>query len=265
MYQFHKRNYNRPQNIPDSRVFVNFVTGGSLQPSPVPQDETAALNGDQFDQVRSFHQNLNSIVEPIFIWWYNDIMLIPHLLEMNKKNCQFLWNSHHISTPLHSPTITTAPELVLEVNIFPQQSWQSHESLRIVICLLWRCPLTVNRLAGQVIFQSAHRITQVEILKMLLAGKSENSIWQESARRLLPPSLKMKIKMMITMQWFIDKSENLIWRESAIRLLPPSLPVLPTYRTKKWTSPTTKVSLPGFPFDFVAFHNDDNFKNYVCI
>ena len=192
-------------------------------------------------------------------------MLIPHLLKINKTCiCQFLWNSHHISTPLHSPTITTAPELVLEVNIFPQQSWQSQESLRIVICLLWRCPLTVNRLAGQVIFQSAHRITQVEILKMLLAGKSENSIWQESARRLLPPSLKM-MKMMITMQWFIDKSENLIWRESAIRLLPPSLPVLPTCRTKKWTSPPTKVSLPGFPFDFVAFHNDDNFKNYVCI
>ena len=129
MYQFHKRNYNRPQNIPDSRVFVNSVTGGSLQPSPVPQDETAALNGDQFDQVRSFHQNWNSIVEPIFIWWHNDIMLIPHLLEMNKTCiCQFLWNSHHISTPLHSPTITTAPELVLEVNIFPQQSWQSQES-----------------------------------------------------------------------------------------------------------------------------------------
>ena len=48
---------------------------------------------------------------------------------MNKTCiCQFLWNSHHISTPLHSPTITTAPELVLEVNIFPQQSWQSQES-----------------------------------------------------------------------------------------------------------------------------------------
>ena len=59
----------------------------------------------------------------------NDIMLIPHLLKMNKTCiCQFLWNSHHISTPLHSPTITTAPELVLEVNIFPQQSWQSQES-----------------------------------------------------------------------------------------------------------------------------------------
>ena len=28
---------------------------------------------------------------------------------------QFLWNSHHISTPLHSPTVTAAPELVLEV------------------------------------------------------------------------------------------------------------------------------------------------------
>ena len=93
---------------------------------------------------------------------------------------------------------------------------------------------------------------------MLFARKSENSIWQESARRLLPPSLKMKIKMMITMR-FIDKSENLIWRESAIRLLPPSLPVLSTCRIKKWTSPSTKVSLPSFHFDSFASYNDDSF------
>ena len=187
-------------------------------------------------------------------------MLIPHshILEMNKKNASFCGIPTTFQ-PRCTHLPSRRPRSLCSRSIFFHNKVDKAKKVSLpVICLLWRFPLTVNRPAGQVIFQSAHRITQVEILKMLLARKSENLIWQESARRLLPPSLKMRIKMMITMR-FIDKSENLISIESAIRLLPPSLPVLPTYRIKKWTSPTTKVSLPGFHFHFVAFHNDDSF------
>ena len=134
---------------------------------------------------------------------------------MNKKNCQFLWNSHHISTPLHSPTITTAPELVLEVNIFPQQSWQSQES---------KSPSNLSSLKVPSDSESSRRPSNISVCTSEYSGRDfENApgaqireldltgICQEASS----PSLKMKIKMMITMR-SIDKSENLIWRRQPI-------------------------------------------------